>query len=72
METAVYLVEWLRDRVVIQRERLPSSAKTLSQAIQAAHIQAIEAKARLADNEPDSFRLLNENEKEFGIFQLRK
>jgi hypothetical protein len=67
-----YLVEWLRDRVVINREKLPSSAKTVSQAIQAAHIRSIEVRTRLGDSEPDSFRLLNENGSELGMFSLRK
>jgi hypothetical protein len=67
IKAASYVVEWLRRGVVIDREKLPLSARTVSQAIQAAHIQSIEMKTRLTGDEPDSFRLRGENEREIGF-----
>jgi hypothetical protein len=68
----MYFIEWLRNQVVIERETLPASTKTVSQAIQAAHIRSIEIKARLPTNGPDSFRILDGTGREIGVFQLRK
>ena len=72
MEASVFVVEWLRDQVVIERGKLPPSVRTISDAIQAAHIQSIAVKARLPDREPDSLRLSHKGGKDIGTFRLRK
>jgi hypothetical protein len=72
MQAVIYLVEWLRDNTVIADGKLPASVRTLSAAIQAAHILSIEVKARLPNGGPDSFRLKHESGKEIGTFPLRK
>jgi hypothetical protein len=70
MHAITYQIEWLRDNVVIEDGKLPASARTLSTAIQAAHILSIEIKARLPDKGPDSFRLKHESGQEIGVFPL--